>query len=124
MAATCGAFRPTVVTFATRGGLGFTMPPTKPPSQKKYGGYCFRATCHISDSTLGCPVAKIKGYDRTPTVGRDTESVCRVHAKRMSGQAPGTYTCGEAEVVMLPATDLECTGQMYFVMDGEVKKLF
>lgn len=113
---------PVPAVFATRGGLGFTMPPSSPPLKKVFGDYCFRATCQIIDDVRGCPVGKVKGYDRTPEVGRDTEYVCGLHLR---GMPPGAFSCGEAEVVMLPATptDMECSGQMFFVMDGEVKKL-
>lgn len=109
-----------LVTFSTRGGLGFTTPPSKPPDRRKHGSYCFRATCQLTDAALGCPVGKVKGYDRSPEIGRDTEEVCRVHARTMPA---GTFACGEAEVVLLPATDLECTGEVFLVLDGTVKRL-
>ena len=109
----------TLVTFSTRGGLGFTTPPSKPPPRKKYGGYCFRATCKVTDAK-GCPVGKVKGYDRSPEVGRDTEDVCGAHARSMPG---GTFACGAAEVVLLPTTDLECTGEVFYVSEGAVKRL-
>lgn len=108
-----------VVTFATKGGLGITMPPNTPPTKKKFGNYCFRATCYI-ENELGCPVAKLKGYDTSPEIGKDTEDVCRMHVRTMSG---GTFRCGEAQVVMLPHAHMECSGQMVFVMDGEVRRL-
>ena len=109
------------VTFATPSGLGITAPPPKPAAPKKFGSYCFRATCGIHDDSLhGCPVvAKLKGYDRSPEIGRDTEEVCRVHARTMGGR----MRCGDAEVVLLPGTDMECSGQMMFVMDGVVRRL-
>lgn len=110
---------PRPVTFASRGGLGFTAPP-KPPSKKKtYGSFCFRATCMITDETLGCPVAKVKGYDKSPQIGPDTEGVCKSHARGMGRQ----YACGEAEVVMLPTSDLTCLGEVFLVMDGTVRRL-
>lgn len=110
---------PRPVTFSTRGGLGFTMPP-KPPSKKKtYGSYCFRATCLLHDEALGCPVGKVKGYDKSPQIGSDTESVCKHYVRTMGDH----YICGDAEVVMLPSSDLSCLGEMFIVMDGTVKRL-
>lgn len=117
--------RGVTVTFASRSGLGISMPPRKPGVAKKYGDYCFRATCIIHDDSsepLGCPIAKIKGYDKSPQVGKDTEEVCRMHLRTMDGGS--ALRCGEAEVVMLPHVDnMECSGQMVFVMDGDVKRL-
>lgn len=112
-----------IVTFATRGGLGINMPPAPPASSKKFGGYCFRATCEVfHESSQGCPVAKIKGYDRSPEIGKDTEEVCRIHARTMDG-GRGGYTCGDASVTLLPHGNMECSGQMVLVMDGSVKRL-
>jgi hypothetical protein len=117
------AGRSSIVTFATRGGLGFTTPPAPPPASKKFGGYCFRATCEIfHESSQGCPVAKLKGYDTSPQIGKDTEEVCRIHAQRMD-EGRGGYRCGEASVALLPNANMECSGQMMLVMDGSVKRL-
>lgn len=116
------AFGNSVVTFATRGGMGLgaAAPPRKPPEPKRYGSYCFRATCMIEDPAQpGCPIAKIKGYDRSPQIAKDTEEVCRMHVRTMDG----ALVCAEAEVVLLPGTDMECSGQMMFVMDGNVRRL-
>ena len=107
------------VSFSTRGGLGFTMPPKPPARKKRFGGYCFRATCVVTDTVLGCPVGKAKGYDKNPSIAKDTEEVCKHHARMLGNK----YTCGEAEIVMLPNLDMECSGQVFFVMDGNVKRL-
>jgi hypothetical protein len=109
-----------IVMFSTRGGLGVNMPPSPPGAPLRYGSYCFRATCLVEDDAHpGCPVAKVKGYDRTPEIGKDTEEVCRAHARTMGGQ----FRCGEAEVVLLPHSSVECSGQVVFVMDGSVRRL-
>lgn len=95
------------------------MPPKSPARNKTYGNYCFRATCAVTDTTMGCPVAKVKGYDRTPEIGKDTEHMCRVHARTMGPH----YVCGDAEVVMLSGSDVSCMGEFFVVMDGTVKRL-
>jgi hypothetical protein len=113
--------------FAAKGGfgLGMAMPPAAPPAQKQFGGYCFRATCHIEDDNdvKGCPIAKIKGYDRSPQIGKDTEDVCRAHARTMAREHGRTYRCNSAEVVMLHHSDMDCSGQFVLVMDGTVRRL-
>ena len=116
----CIAFGTSAVAFASRKRLGVTAPPNKPVPPKQIGSYCFRATCLVhDDGVAGCPIAKVKGYDTSPAVGKDTEMACRAHLRSM----PGSLRCGEAEVVMLSATDMECSGQMMFVMDGTVRRL-
>lgn len=124
LGSTIYARRRAVVAFASHPSLGITAPPRKPGQLKKHGSYCFRATCTIHDDAgapRGCPVAKIKGYDKSPQIGKDTEEVCRVHVRTMDGAS--TLRCGEAEVVMLPHSDMECSGQMVFVQGGNVKRL-
>lgn len=127
--------RPPVVFFA-RGGLGFTTPPTPPPTRAKLGSYCFKATCDIYavDATpgsapaewpvRGCPIAKVTGYDTHPGVGKDTEYVCQTQVNLLGKT---THRCTEARVVLLPnmrqSDGMECSGQMYFTMDDVTKKL-
>lgn len=109
-----------VLSFTTRPGLGTTLPPSKPTPPKGFGSYCFRATCEVyDDEQLGCPVAKVKGYDTSPAIAKDTETMCRTHAATMGRR----YRCGEAQVVLLPHAHMECSGQMVFVMGGAVKRL-
>lgn len=95
------------------------MPPSKPRKPKRFGDYCFRATCPITDTIKGCPIAKVKGYDKTPKITADTEAACKKQAAKMGG----TYACGATELVMLPALDMECSGQIMFVFEGSVKRL-
>ncbi len=114
--------------FVTRAGLGMSAPPAKPPAPAKFGSYCFRATCEVVDEGLGCPVAKVKGYDTSPTIGEDTEYACSMHARELrrdrADGGPG-IACTPAEVVLLPkAPNMECSGQVFVVMEGEVKRLF
>lgn len=96
------------------------MPPTRPKSKKKFGGYCFRATCVVTDSELGCPIAKVKGYDKAPTIGKDTEFACKQHLRTANGEH---RVCGDAEVVMLPSFDMECSGEVFWVEQGSVRRL-
>lgn len=106
--------------FATRSGLGSAAPPHKPLDPRPFGSYCLRATCLVEDpASPGCPVAKVKGYAPTPQVAKDTEEVCRAHVRTM----PGNLRCGTAEVVLLPGAKMECSGQVMFVMGGEVRRL-
>lgn len=112
-----------VVSFSTRGGLGMAMPPAPPPSKPIFGNYCFRATCTVvrdgDAPSNACPVGRVTGFDRHPGVGKDTEYVCNAHLRTLG---PG-HTCMPAEVVMLRSSRLECSGQMFWTVDGVTKKL-
>lgn len=111
---------PAGATFSSRGGLGIAMPPAPPPSQKKYGAYCFKATCDVvDDDAPGCPVGRVVGYDKHPGVGEDTEYVCRMHVRGLAAE----YRCLPAQVVMLSGSDLECSGQVFFATDSETRRL-
>lgn len=107
-------------TFAAFAGLGFTTPPAPPPAKKYFGDYCFRATCRVSDAE-GCPVAKVKAYGKSPEIAAQAERACRRHIGDAGLGA--RWTCADAEVVMLPSLDMECAGEIFFVMDGSTKKL-
>lgn len=107
-------------TFSTFAGLGFTTPPAPPPSKKSFGSYCFRATCRVEDAQ-GCPVAKVKGYGKSPEVSTQTEQACRRYVDKTG--LGDRWVCGDAEVVLLPSLNMECEGEIFFVMDGSVKKL-
>jgi hypothetical protein len=118
--------RPTFVTKAGM-GLGMTTPPASPPAQRGFGGYCMRATCEVQDS-LGCPVAKVSGYDKHPDVVKATQKACESRARALSGRrGPGLnsrqYRCMAAELVLLPYSSMECSGQVFWTMDGETKQL-
>lgn len=118
--------RPAFVSFSSRSGLGISMPPGLPPTKPTFGGYCMRATCGIlpADAPEGaCPIARVSGYDKHPGVAKDTEFVCRAHTRTMGGTMGGQYRCTPAEVVLLPNSDMECSGQMWFTMDGQTKRL-
>lgn len=109
------------------GGLGMAMPPAKPPGLPTFGSYCFKATCEVYDDNArprGCPIAHLTGYDKQPTIGKDTEYACRIHVRSLRGKK---YRCGEASVVLLPTPSpkMECSGQVFFAMDGQpTKRLF
>lgn len=104
------------IVFATRPGLGMASPPKKPDARKRFGDYCFRATCQVNDAT-GCPVGKMTGYDASPDIGARTEQFCGAHVRDMD------LVCTAAEVVMLRAGDLQCSGQIVFVTGQHVKRL-
>jgi len=113
---------PTAVSFGSRSGLGISMPPALPPNKLSYGGYCMRATCNVvkdGDEPAGCPIGRVTGYDKHPGVGKDTESVCAHHARTMGSG----YRCLPAEVVLLTNSDMECSGQMFFTMGSDTKRL-
>lgn len=109
---------PTAVRFATRSGLGVTPPPHKPATPKRFGSYCFRATCDVVDGA-GCLIAEIKGYDQKPDIGTKTEEYCRLHTRGM----PGEPSCREASVVLITGGNMECSGQVIFVNEEGVKRL-
>lgn len=111
-------------TFSSRSGLGVTMPPSPPGGKLRYGAYCFKATCQVyrDDEPEGCPIARVVGYDKSATVGKDTEYVCSAHVRTaMPGER---VRCSKAEVVLLAGNPkLECSGQVFFEMDGATKKI-
>lgn len=115
--------RTTVPTFTFRSGLGINHPPVPPVRKKQFGDYCFRATCQVvSDGAPenACPIARVTGYDKNPDVAKDTEFVCATHVRAYMGYG---YRCMPAEVVMMPGSNLECSGEMFFIMDGKTNKL-
>lgn len=96
------------------------MPPAPPSKKPKFGSYCFKATCDVVDESVpGCPVrARVSGYDKELSVGQETEDACNAHARSHRG-----YRCLGAQIVMLPHSDHDCSGQVYWVMDGKTKQL-
>lgn len=115
---------PSSATFSSRGGLGIAMPPAPPASKKKYGAYCFKATCGVVDAAepRGCPIGRVVGYDKHPGVAKDTEHACRMHARGLN--TPSTkYACTPASVVMLTGSDMECSGQVFFATDTETRRI-
>lgn len=119
---TLTASRHIPVVFVFRAGLGFASPPAKPPALPTFGSYCFKATCDVSDQ-LGCPIAKVTGYDTDLEVAKHTEYMCNTYVKSREMRGRG-LKCGEAAVVMLPNVDkMECKGEMFFTMDGTTKRL-
>lgn len=109
---------PTALRFTSRPGLG-VPPPYKPRGPKRFGSYCFRATCDVVDGG-GCLIAEIKGYDQKPDIGTKTEEYCRLHVRGMPG---GELTCRDASVVLITGGDKECSGQIIFVNEEGVKRL-
>lgn len=113
------------VSFITHAGLGLlafrsntALPPAPPPVVKGLGGYCLRATCRVTNAA-GEEVAVTRGFDKNVSVGRDTEIACKRHVRSLRGR----FACSEAEVVMLANSPLECSGQIFFTLDGNTKQL-
>jgi len=105
-----------VATFATRGNVIFSPPPPLAP-RRRFGEYCWRATCFVED-VMDKRVAAFMGYDSTITVTEAVLKSCQLHCKIR----PGTR-CTEPELVLLPTARAECSGQIYFYMDGTTKQV-
>jgi hypothetical protein len=90
------------------------VPPwTKPPRKPGYGEYCFKATVTVTKHTL--KVARVTGYDTDPGIAKVTEQVSVAYAHNIDPE----YMCSDAALVMLPSSDMECTGQVFWEMlDG------
>lgn len=106
--------------FSTVPRLGFTAPPRTPPVKPTFGSYCLKASCDIQGG-VGCPIGKVIGYHTSPVVGQLTEQQCRLQCERLG---PG-FSCTPATVQLLPQTraPMDCSGQVYFVLDGETTRL-
>lgn len=91
-------------------------PPAAPPTSLARGDYCLRATCIVVDAEdQTTTVGRVVGYDTCPSVGAATEGACALHARAAGG------TCGPAELVLMPHSRRECSGQVYWIEDGLAK---
>jgi hypothetical protein len=108
--------------FRIGGGTGTSLPPYKPPSKPTFGDYCFRATCLVVDGS-GQEVGTAAGYDTDLAVGDNTERACRLEARSMRSSGRGQYVCRGAEVVMLPYSKEECSGQIFFTVGTSTRRL-
>lgn len=96
-----------------------SMPPAPPPVMPRLGGYCLKATVHVTDHK-GCPIARVTGFNKSPSVGKDTELACKQHVRTLRGKK---YVCGEAGVTLLHNTPQLCTGEYYWSMGDTTKRL-
>jgi len=110
--------------FSTR--LQFQLPPNLPVEPKAVGPTCFRATCAVTQrdgvapgpEVLGCPVGMATGYGRSPQVAQDTYDACRAHVDNNFPRRG--ISCGEAELVLLSATQNRlCLGEIFFEFAGK-----
>jgi hypothetical protein len=108
--------------FRAGGGTGTAVPPYKPPSKPVFGEYCFKATCRILDGA-GQEVGHARGYDTELTVGDATERACKLETRSMRSSGRGQYSCAGAEVVMLPNSDEQCSGQVFFTVGTSTRRL-
>ena len=105
--------------FATRPRLTLEHgPPERPPWRRGYGTYCIQAACNLVDSQGGT-VGKVVGYDRYISIQDAVEQGCRVNAHRVPGSS-----CGPVTLTMLSDIRKECSGEVFFVMDGTSRRLF
>ncbi len=96
-----------------------TIPPQPPPFELTgLSECCFRATCLITSSKKIADQVRVVGYNSTPRVAHDTERACKVVANQNA-----SWKCSPASLVMIPAGDQLCSGQMYFCIGGKTKRL-
>jgi len=94
-------------------------PPARPPWRRGYGEYCFRASCDLvgpkgAPSSLG----KVVGYDRYMSIAAHVENACSIQSRNHPGS-----TCSTASVSLLSEHRKECSGEVWYVVDGTSKKL-
>lgn len=96
-----------------------TLPPQPPPIDLfGYSECCFRATCLISSSQKIADQVRVVGYNTTPRIANDTERACKVVANQNAA-----WKCSSASLVMLPSSDISCSGQLYFHIGGKTKRI-
>lgn len=59
-------------------------------------------------------IATFSGYDTTLDIVGEVENACKIHAKTKTGTM-----CGETRLTFLPHTPRECSGQLYFSIEGD-----
>ena len=112
------SFRSCQCAFTTRPSMTLNErgPPARPPWRRGYGEYCFRASCElVGPSGLE---GKVIGYDRYMSIAADVENACSVQSRDHPGSA-----CSVASVSLLSEYRKECSGEVYFVVDGTSRKL-
>ena len=132
---------------AALGGVAFSFarglslqrpnPPAPPPTLKGFGSGCWKASCTVytkdentvarygaledAHGVLGCPVARTTGYGSGPQVAQETEAACRAHvAENLPKRG---LTCGEAQLVMLPDSALDCSRDFFFEIGGTYTRI-
>ena len=65
----------------------------------------------------GKDVGNAVGYDTDVGVAEVTERACRLEARGMNS------VCSAAEVVMLPRSNKECSGQVFFTVGTLTKRI-
>ena len=90
-------------------------PPARPPWRRGYGEYCFRASCDLTGPE---PLGKVVGYDRYMTIAGKVENACAIESRNHPGS-----TCSVASVSLMSEHRKECSGEVYYVVDGSSKKL-
>lgn len=103
------------VSFASRGNSTILQPPPPRLPAKPKGDYCWRATVKATsnDTSRGSYV----GYDTNIGVCDLTINACRRSAAR-------GVECGAPELVLLSSGSKECSGQVFFMLDGKSTKIF
>jgi hypothetical protein len=131
--ATTGA----VFSFARGLRLEKPRPPTPPRAPKILGSACWKASCVVytdNDRTidrfgaldephevLGCPVGRTVGYGPGPEVARQAEEACRAHvAENLPKRG---LRCGDAQLVMLPDSALDCSKAFFFEIGGKCSRI-
>lgn len=107
-----------VSSFVTRSSL-VVPPPARPPWRRGYGQfgqYCLKATCDLvaGDETVG----RVVGYDRYVSVAAEVEHACSIKAREHRGAS-----CSPARVALLNEFRKECSGEVFFVLDGTSTRL-
>lgn len=100
------------------GGTATAPPPTKPPSTLTTGGWCIRATCDLMDIN-NKKIGDVKGFDTKGNIAERVSNTCKWKKNSKKGQ-----WCSDVELTMLSArADLICSGQIYFQLADNVKKV-
>ena len=92
-------------------------PPERPPWRRGYGSYCMKASCELRDAG-GCFVGRVVGYDRYVGIQDTVERACRMTAQGFPGA-----TCTNHRLVFLGDMMKGCAGEVFFVVDGNSRRL-
>ena len=93
-------------------------PPPRPPWRREYAPYCLRATCFMEDQT-GATVGRVVGYDRYVEIQDTVTNACLITSRGQPG-----VSCSAPQLTLLREYRKECSGQVFVIEDGSVRRLF
>lgn len=106
-----------VVRFGPR--LEHTNPPLFPKPRRRFGDACWRATCYLHDAETAALLGTLSGYDTGIDICEKTEHACRLQLKDYNNKV----SCTPAQLTLLAMSSRECSGQVFFTIEGKTKRI-